>query len=251
MKRYGLIGRTLKHSFSQAYFTEKFAALGLPDCSYQNFELSLAEDFPEFIKNNPDLKGLNVTIPYKEDVVPYLTSQSDVVEEIGACNCIRIKNGRLIGHNTDVVGFRQALEPQLKLHHTKALVFGTGGASKAVAYALQKLGISHQFVSRNALQDGLQYSQLSKEVIESHTLIINTTPLGTWPNVDEKPPIPYKYLKPEHFLFDLVYNPSVTAFLAEGVKLGAQISNGEQMLIGQAEESWRIWNEDEYDLHAQ
>lgn len=246
MRRYGLIGRTLKHSFSQAYFTKKFAALGLIGCSYQNFELPSADDFPAFVRNNPGVNGLNVTIPYKEDVVRYLTSQSDVVKRIGACNCIKIDGSRLTGYNTDVVGFWQALEPQLKPHHTKALILGTGGASKAVAYALQQAGIGYRFVSRNASKHGLRYAQLSKEVVESHPLIVNTTPLGTWPTVEDKPTIPYEYITPNHFLFDLVYNPAVTAFLAEGIARGAQWSNGEQMLIGQAEESWRIWNEEGY-----
>lgn len=244
MRRYGLVGRTLTHSFSKAYFTKKFAASpGLSNCRYENFELPSADDLLVLVRNHPDLQGLNVTVPYKEDVMPYLTEQTEVVQQIGACNCIRIEDGRLVGYNTDVVGFRQALEPQLKPHHADALVLGTGGASKAVAYALRQLGIGYRFVSRTPSKETLGYSQLSEEVIESHPLIVNTTPLGTWPAVDQNPPVPYEHITPNHFLFDLVYNPSVTAFLAGGAARGAQTSNGEAMLIGQAEESWRIWNE--------
>lgn len=242
MKRYGLLGRTLKHSFSKDYFTKKFAAEGVNDAVYDNFELPHIEGFPLLLRENPQLKGVNVTIPYKEEVLPYLTEQTGVVTAIGACNCIKIDGDKLTGYNTDAVGFRRSLEPQLKPHHQKALVLGTGGASKAICYALAQLGISYRLVSRNPKSDQWRYEDLTEEVLSNYNLIINTTPVGTYPAVDDAPPLPYQFLTSKHFLFDLVYNPAKTKFLAEGEKRGAQICNGHQMLIEQAEESWRIWS---------
>lgn len=244
MKRYGLIGRTLKHSFSKDYFTRNFIESGRADCVYDNFELSAITDFPQLLTDSPDLKGLNVTIPYKEEVLPYLHQKSDVVQAIGACNCIKIIDGRLTGYNTDVVGFRQSVEPKLKPHHKNALILGTGGAAKAIRYVLSQLNISFQVVSRQKVPGQLSYEDIDAYVLEQHALIINTTPLGMYPNVESAPTIPYDFITPQHFLYDIVYNPAKTKFLAEGEKRGAQTCNGYEMLIGQAEESWRIWTSD-------
>ena len=242
MKRYGLLGRTLNYSFSKGYFAEKFKRLGVSDAVYENFELKTIDEFRLLLTEHLDLKGLNVTIPYKEEVLPFLTDKNDIVEAIGACNTIKIDGENLYGYNTDVVGFRKALEPQLKLHHKKALVLGTGGASKAICYVLNQLAIEYELVSRKKEEGLCGYEDLGEELLSTNHLIINTTPLGTYPNVGEDPPVPYEFITPQHFLFDLVYNPPKTKFLAEGEKRGAQISNGYQMLVDQAEESWRIWS---------
>jgi len=242
MKRYGLIGRTLTHSFSKNYFMQKFEENGITDCVYDNFELNSIEAFPLLLKENPGIRGLNVTIPYKEDVLQYLTESNEVVEEIGACNCIKIDGDSRIGFNTDVVGFRKSLEPKLKHHHKRALILGTGGAAKAIRYVLSQLGIEYAQVSRRSRFNELGYENLGADTLADYHLIINTTPLGMYPNVDADPPIPYEYITRKHFLYDLIYNPAKTKFLAEGEKRGAQICNGYEMLIEQAEESWRIWN---------
>lgn len=243
MRRYGLIGYPLSHSFSQKYFTDKFQREGITDCVYENFPLGSIDEFAALIQQHPDLHGLNVTIPYKEKVIPFLTAQSEVVKAIGACNCIKIEHGRLTGHNTDVVGFENSLRPLLQPHHTRALVLGTGGAAKAVHYVLNKLGIAFFEVSRtpsNARQ--ISYQQIDESVIRDHQVIINTSPLGMYPNIDECPPLPYQALTSQHYLFDLVYNPAKTLFLQKGDERGAATKNGHDMLIIQAEESWRIWN---------
>jgi shikimate dehydrogenase len=242
MKRYGLIGRTLKHSFSKDFFAKKFAEENIADCSYENFELKTIEEFPLLFSGHPDIKGLNITIPYKEKVVQFLTNKNDIVEAINACNCIKVDGDKLSGYNTDVIGFRKTLEPQLKPYHKKALILGTGGASKAIRYVLEQLSIQYQLVSRRKEKGNYSYEEIGDDIFADHHLIINTTPLGMYPNVDAAPPIPYQLLTSKHFLFDLVYNPAKTKFLIEGEKLGAQISNGYEMLIHQAEESWKIWN---------
>lgn len=242
MKLYGLLGKTLKHSFSKTYFTEKFAALNIADCRYENFELKSINELPELLANNPSIKGLNVTIPYKEDVIQFLDEKSEVVQKINACNCINIIHGKLIGYNTDVFGFEQSLLPFLKPHHKKALILGTGGAAKAVQYALKKLSISFQNVSRSKSDNTATYEELNKSILQDHTLIINTSPLGMYPKMDEAPPIPYEFLTSQHLLFDLIYNPEKTLFLKKGEDRGAEIANGKEMLLLQAEESWRIWN---------
>jgi shikimate dehydrogenase len=243
MRKYGLIGYPLSHSFSQKYFTDKFQQEGITGCVYENFPLAGIDEFAALIQQNPDLNGLNVTIPYKEKVIPFLTAQSNVVKTIGACNCIRIENGELTGHNTDVVGFEESLRPLLQPHHKKALVLGTGGAAKAVHYVLNKLGISFYEVSRTpATARQISYQQVDEAVIKEHEVIINTSPLGMYPKVDECPPLPYQALTSKHYLFDLVYNPAKTLFLQKGEEQGAAIKNGHDMLIIQAEESWRIWN---------
>jgi shikimate dehydrogenase len=243
MKKYGLIGFPLSHSFSQKYFTEKFQREGITGCVYENFPLASIDEFAALIQQQSDLNGLNVTIPYKEKVIPFLTAQSEVVQTIGACNCIKIENGRLTGHNTDVVGFEESLKPLLQPHHKNALVLGTGGAAKAVHYVLNKLGIGFLEVSRTpAPARQIAYQQIDESVIREHEVIINTSPLGMYPNIDECPPLPYQALTPNHYLFDLVYNPAKTLFLQKGEEQGAAIKNGHDMLIIQAEESWRIWN---------
>ena len=242
MRVFGLIGKTLKHSFSKVYFTRKFAEFGLTDCRYENFEIPSIDDFRALLDSQPELEGLNITIPYKEAVVPFLDVQTDVVKGVGACNCIKVAGGKLYGFNTDAVGFRQSLQKVLRPHHTKALVLGTGGAAKAVHYALKELGIAPAAVSRSKGTGGFTYEELTGEILEDYLLIVNTTPLGMFPNVDEAPLLPYHYLTPRHLLYDLTYNPAKTLFLQKGEERGALICNGQEMLELQAEESWRIWN---------
>ncbi|HVG13933.1 MAG TPA: shikimate dehydrogenase [Chitinophagaceae bacterium] len=243
MRVFGLLGKTLKHSFSKKYFTEKFSALGLEDCRYENYELPGISALPELLANNPQLEGLNVTIPYKEDVLPYLNYSSDIVKEIKACNCIKIVDGKLHGHNTDVPGFKQSLEKHLKPHHSRALILGTGGAAKAVQYALKSLGIPYQYVSRFKKEDAIGYNEIDQYIFAVNNIIINTSPVGMYPQVNDEPPLPYQFITNKHLLFDLIYNPPKTKFLKKGEEKGASISNGEEMLVLQAEESWRIWNE--------
>jgi shikimate dehydrogenase len=242
MKWYGLLGKTLKHSFSKAYFTDKFNALGITDCKYENFELASIDELPELLRDNPSIKGLNVTIPYKEEVLPFLDEKNDIVKEVNACNCIKISDGKLSGYNTDVTGFQQSLEQVLEPQHTHALILGTGGSSKAVRYALKVLGIRYQNVSRTKSTTSITYDELNEEILNSHQLIINTSPIGMFPNVEETPSIPFEFITPKHLLFDLIYNPAKTLFLKKGEERGAKISNGAEMLILQAEESWKIWN---------
>ena len=241
MRKFGLIGYPLSHSFSQKYFTEKFQQLGITDCRYELYPI---EDIAgvKALLQDPELCGLNVTIPYKQLVIPYLMGMNPVVQEIGACNCIKIVNGVTTGYNTDVVGFEESLVRKLQPYHNRALILGTGGASKAVEYVLRKLHIGYKYVSRNAGEGMLSYEQVDEEVIYSHTLIINTTPLGMYPKVEVCPPLPYEAIGAQHYLFDLVYNPDRTLFLQNGEQRGAAVENGYDMLIGQAEESWRIWN---------
>jgi shikimate dehydrogenase len=244
MRKFGLIGRTLTHSFSKNFFEKKFAAEGISDCTYDNFELKEIQEFPDLIEKNPGLRGLNVTIPYKEEIIQYLTNKDEIVEEILACNCIKVNKDNLYGFNTDAVAFKKSLEKILKPHHKKALILGSGGASKAIRYALRSLNIDYQVVSRHKKEGQLGYEDLGNDVLESHLLVINTTPLGLFPNVNEDPPVPYNYITAKHLLFDIIYNPGKTKFLCEGEKKGAQIANGYEMLVLQAEESWKIWNED-------
>lgn len=243
MKTYGLIGFPLTHSFSKKYFTDKFQREERTDCIYQNFPLENIHAVETLFASNPDLMGLNVTIPYKESVLSYLDELTDVVRETGACNCIKISNGRRIGYNTDVIGFGTSLDTQLKSSHQKALVLGTGGAAKAVCYALKLRNISYVLVSRNpGNSNEIAYTEIDSDLMHSHTLIINTTPLGMYPNTDACPAIPYEYLTKDHYLFDLVYNPALTLFLEKGTAAGAQVKNGTDMLEIQADASWEIWN---------
>ncbi len=242
MKVFGLIGFPLSHSFSKKYFTEKFIRENISDCRYELFPLKDISAFPNLWKNNPDLMGVNVTIPYKEKVIPFLDSASDVVIKTGACNCIKKMNGVLKGFNTDVIGFEKVLLQNLKPNHRAALILGTGGAAKAVEYVLEKNGINYLLVSRNPKTDQISYTDLDLELIRAHPLIINTTPVGMYPDIAASPDIPYEYITENHFLFDLIYNPAKTLFLQKGESQGAFIQNGEGMLVIQAEESWKIWN---------
>lgn len=242
MRRFGLLGYPLSHSFSQKYFTEKFTQLGLTDCVYENFSLPDIKELSVVLKEKTDLCGFNITIPYKKQVLSFLDEVSPVVAAIGACNCVQIKAGQLTGYNTDVVGFEQSLKPFLQPHHTKALVLGTGGASAAVEYVLRKLGIAVQYVSREASDQAIAYEQLDEKILATHHLLINTTPLGMFPKVTECPALPYHFLSPQHHLYDLIYNPAETQFLSNGKAQGATVQNGQEMLVLQAEESWRIWN---------
>jgi shikimate dehydrogenase len=245
MRTFGLIGRSLTHSFSQTYFSQKFYNAGLEDCRYELFELAAANELPDLLARYPDLAGLNVTIPYKEQVWPYLTDVASSAARVGAVNVIEIKaDGSLIGHNTDYVGFRESLRTFYPVPPAgaRALVLGTGGAAKAVGVALRELGIAYWLVSRDVLGPHLTYAELTPEVIAAHPLIINTTPLGTYPEVDACAPLPYAALTSQHYLYDLVYNPSETLFLQKGREAGAHTKNGFDMLERQAEAAWAIWN---------
>ncbi len=239
---FGLIGRNISYSFSMAYFSKKFAALQLKDHSYENFDLEKIGDFEQLIKTHPHLRGLNVTIPYKEAIIPYLDSLHPEADKIGAVNTIRVSKNGLMGYNTDAFGFKKALEPLLKPYHKKALILGTGGASKAIAFSLEEMDIPFKFVSRKPSGHQFGYSQLNCAILEEFTVLINCTPLGTFPAVARKPDIPYECISPNHFLFDLIYNPEKTAFLAEGFKRASAVSNGLKMLEFQAEKAWEIWN---------
>jgi len=243
MRQFGLIGYPLTHSFSKNFFTEKFEKENLTDCRYDTFSIPSIDDLPGVLKNNPELCGLNVTIPYKENVLSFLDEKTALVKKIKACNCIKIDNGKLSGHNTDAPAFEQSLKEKLQPHHTKALILGTGGAAKAVEYSLRQLNVSYKYVSRKPSAKSFSYEQLTEPLMQEYTLIINTTPLGMHPNIVEAPQIPYHSLTPRHYLFDLIYNPEKTLFLQKGEKQGAIIKNGYEMLVLQAEESWRIWNE--------
>jgi shikimate dehydrogenase len=245
MNRYGLIGFPLSHSFSENFFANKFRQEGITDCSYQNFPLENIGEIHKLIANTPDLKGLNVTIPYKERILPYLSHKNEVVQAIGACNCIKVEAGKLIGYNTDAIGFEKSLIKQLKPHHSKALILGEGGAAKAVAYVFEKLGIDYFYVVRKgeSTQRKILFHELTDSMIISHPIIVNSTPLGMYPGIHEFPPINYDVLTSGHYLYDLIYNPAKTLFLQKGEEKGAAIKNGHEMLVVQAEESWRIWTE--------
>lgn len=246
MRVFGLIGYPLKHSFSQRFFTEKFAAEDI-DARYLNFEIDDISVLPQIIKDNADLCGLNVTIPYKEKVIQYLNGLDVEAEKIGAVNVIKIERDgsdiKLTGYNSDFIGFRKPLEQLINpgVHH-KALILGTGGASKAVYHGLKSLGIEPRFVSRTPKPGSYTYNDLDKDIIEGFKVIVNASPVGTFPNVDEAPDIPYRYITAQHLLYDLVYNPAETKFLRQGKEHGASIKNGADMLEIQAIEAWRIWN---------
>jgi shikimate dehydrogenase len=242
MLLYGLIGYSLSHSFSKNYFTEKFKKEGINNCRYENFQLTSIEELPKILNENRDLHGLNVTIPYKESVLRFLNDSNEIVKQIGACNCIKIVNGHLFGYNTDVIGFEKSLHDKLRSNHKNALVLGTGGAAKAIEYVLKTNGIGYKTVSRQPSDKNLSYDQLNTAVISEYELIINTTPLGMYPKINEAPPLPYEAITSRHFLFDLTYNPEKTLFLKKGEQQGATIQNGYDMLVYQAEESWAIWN---------
>lgn len=246
-KIYGLIGFPLTHSFSKNFFNDKFAAEGI-DAEYVNFEIPDIGDLMEVFSENPNLSGLNVTIPYKEQVIAYMDSLDSEAEQIGAVNVVKVIRGRgdelfLKGYNSDVIGFRESIRPAITPARNKALVLGTGGASKAVCHALKSLGVTPTLVSRTADAGRITYADLTPEVMASNLIIVNTTPLGMYPDVDQCPPIPYECLTPEHFCYDLLYNPDVTLFMEKSAKQGAEIKNGLEMLLLQAFESERIWNE--------
>ncbi len=239
--RYGLLGKNISYSFSQGYFTKKFQDLGLNDHSYENFDLPAISEFERLVTQNT-LKGLNVTIPYKEQVIPFLTEMDPKSEQIGAVNTIKFTPKGMMGFNTDAYGFQKSLEPYLKPHHKRALILGTGGASKAIRFVLEELGIAGSYVSRTKKEKQFTYEELNEEIMEAHTIIVNCTPLGTYPQVNDKPALPYQYISSKHLLFDLIYNPEKTAFLAAGESHGAAICNGLKMLQLQAEKAWEIWN---------
>lgn len=247
MDKYGLIGYPLKHSFSISYFNEKFQSENI-DAEYVNFEIPRIEDFMEVVEENPNLRGLNVTIPYKEQVIPYLDELDKDTAKIGAVNVIKIipqgkGDVKLVGYNSDTIGFTRSIEPLLQSHHVKALILGTGGASKAVFHGLANLGIEATFVSRTKKSNNiLTYQELTPEIMQEHTVIVNTTPLGMYPNVDACPDIPYDQLTPNHLLYDLLYNPHETLFMKKGMERGATVKNGLEMLLLQAFVSWEIWN---------
>jgi shikimate dehydrogenase len=259
MANFGLIGKSLKHSFSQQYFTEFFKKGNLPH-SYSNFEMDDLSGLRKLIRDN-SISGLNVTIPFKEDVIPFLDETDKVAKAVGAVNVIKVSNGKLIGYNTDVLGFKPPRPPK---GGVKALVLGTGGASKAIIYSLKLNGIQYvqvsrqltaptrnpqpetrnpQLATRHSKPETRNYQQLTEQLISDYQLIINCTPLGMYPNVDEKPPLPYSGIGSNHILYDLIYNPTETAFLKEGRLRGAITINGAEMLRIQAEESWRVWTD--------
>lgn len=265
MNKYGLIGFPLTHSFSKKYFTEKFEKEDIQDSSYELFELENLSDFPELIKANPDLCGLNVTIPHKIGAVYYMNWMDDEAKKVKAINCIKViqesavaaafsgevgfvdQDFRLEGYNTDIHGFENSLKPLLKSQHHRALVLGNGGASRAVRYVLKKLGIPFQVVSRRPKPSQLLYENVTPEIIKTYKLIINTTPLGTDPDVTAFPPIPYEAITDQHLLYDLIYNPEKTVFLQKGEAQGAEIKNGYEMLVLQAEKAWEIWNKKNHE----
>ena len=248
MDKYGLIGFPLNHSFSKDYFNTKFKSEGI-DAEYINFEIASITELKSIIQNNPQLKGLNVTIPYKEQVIPYLDQLSENARLIGAVNVIKIdrkkKKVKLMGFNSDITGFKQSIEPLLQPHHQRALILGTGGAAKAVFYGLQQSGVDATYVSRQKSSEMiLTYSELSPEVMEAHTVVVNCTPVGMWPKVDDCPAIPYQLLTDKHLLYDLLYNPNETLFMKKGEEQGATVKNGLEMLLLQAFAGWNIWIKD-------
>lgn len=259
MKKYGLIGYPLTHSFSEKYFTEKFEKENIKETSYSLITMENIKDFPRLIKDNPDFRGINVTIPHKINVIPFMDQLSKEARGVGAVNCIKIcagqrvtnlmmgelailKGGKLIGYNTDAYGFETSINPFIKPHHKHALILGNGGAAKAIQYVFKKLNIHFKLVSRDAKKGMLSYDQLSEKILSEYQIIVNTTPLGTYPNLNECPNIPYQYLTDKHLLYDLVYNPAESLFLQKGKERGATIKNGADMLVLQAEKSWEIWN---------
>ena len=242
-KVYGLIGKNIDYSFSKKYFTQRFADTNALDCVYENFDLNAITDFTALIKSKPDLMGLNVTIPYKESIIPYLDSLSKKAIQIGAVNVIRLtKKCKLKGYNTDYYGFKKSLKTLLQPNHQKALILGTGGASKAVAFALEELDIPFAFVSREAHENTISYERINATTFDNYQIIINCTPLGTSPNTKEFPLIPYQFFTEKHLAFDLIYNPEATQFLKKAARRGASTKNGMDMLIFQAEKAWKIWN---------
>lgn len=242
MTKYGIIGYPLGHSFSKGFFTEKFARESI-DAQYLNFEIPDVAMLPDVLRNNPELRGLNVTLPHKQAVIPLLDEMSEEAKEIGAVNVIRIRDGKLKGFNSDIIGFTNSIKPLLMPHHKKALILGTGGASKAICVGLNRLGIEWTYVSRSPREGMITYEDITAETLQAYTVIVNCSPVGMFPNVAQAPEIPYDCLSDKHLLFDLVYNPEETLFMKKGREQGATVKNGLEMLHLQAVASWDFWNE--------
>ncbi|MFI5172014.1 MAG: shikimate dehydrogenase family protein [Chitinophagales bacterium] len=246
MRKFGLIGYPLGHSFSQPYFTKKFEEENIDDAVYELFPLENIDDIRLLFEINRDLHGLSVTIPYKESVIEYLDELDITAKEISAVNCIKINDPEFLrekkGYNTDCLGFRDSIQPLLQKHHKKALILGTGGSSKAVAFALKELGIQYTFVSRKKTASFIPYEMLDKNTMEENPVIVNCTPAGMYPAIENAPAIPYQFLNSNHLCFDLVYNPGETLFLQKAKQQGASVKNGLEMLQLQAEYAWKIWN---------
>ncbi len=247
MRFFGLIGKTLEHSFSPIYFKERFEKEGIKDCFYNLYPIKVIDEFNQLITDFTELSGLNVTIPYKKDIIPFLDEISTDAQKIGAVNTIKfdwINNKlKLTGFNTDYLGFIESIKPFLNKNHQSALILGTGGSSQAVKFGLKKLGISFKQVSREPQEENLlSYKEITEDTISEYKLIVNTTPLGMYPDISQCPDIPYNAITSQHLLYDLIYNPEQTEFLSNGLAQGAQIKNGYEMLTKQAEFSWKIWN---------
>lgn len=242
-KIYGLVGKSLSHSFSKDYFTKKFEKEYLSDHIYKNFELKDFDKEIPGLKNIKGLQGFNITIPYKESILAYLDAQSDICLQIKSCNCIKVVNGQWHGYNTDVLGFRKSFEPHLKHYHHKALVLGSGGGAKAVCFVLEQLGINFLQVSRypGKATNMISYTEVTEALLAEYNVVINTTPVGMYPHINTSPLLPYNAITNQHYFFDLIYNPALTRLLAEAKEHGAYIKNGAEMLQIQAEESWKIW----------
>ncbi len=244
MDKYGIIGYPLGHSFSRGFFTEKFAREHI-EAQYMNFEIPNVEMLRDVLNENPELRGLNVTLPYKTAVIPLLDELSDDARNIGAVNVIRVRNGYLKGFNSDIIGFMGSIRPLLQPHHKKALILGTGGASRAIRVGLTQLGLQWKHVSRSAREDMFTYSELSPEILHEYEVIVNCSPVGMYPHVDESPAIPYESLTDRNLLFDCVYNPESTQFMQRGAQHGATVKNGLEMLHLQAIASWEFWNSED------
>lgn len=242
MELYGLIGYPLGHSFSRKYFTERFQSEGI-DAEYHNFEIPEATMLIDVIKNNPNLRGLNCTLPHKQAILPLMDELSPEAKRIGAVNVIKIRDGKLKGYNSDIIGFKDSISPLLRSYHQKALILGTGGASKAVCAALEDLGLSWTYVSRKKSNNVLTYDEITPEVMQNYKVIVNCSPVGMFPKVDQAPDLPYHLIDSQHLLYDLVYNPVVTRFMQLGEERGATVKSGLEMLRLQAEASWMFWNE--------
>ncbi|MTG97144.1 MULTISPECIES: shikimate dehydrogenase family protein [Myroides] len=242
-RRFGLIGKNIDYSFSRNYFDKKFEREKLKNNTYENFDIDTIDLFSTAVKTQKDICGYNVTIPYKQDIISHLDSLSKTAKKIGAVNTIRVtKKGNLKGYNTDWYGFYHSLKPLLKFHHKRALILGTGGASKAVKYALKKLNIKYLQVSRTKTDKTITYSEITAELMQKYTIVINTTPLGTSPDIQNKPALDYSLFSPRHIAYDLIYNPEQTSFMHHAKQHGAIVKNGYEMLVLQAEKAWRIWN---------
>ena len=242
MDKYGIIGNPLGHSFSKGFFTEKFAREGI-DAEYLNFQIPEIGKLTEVLQENPELRGINVTLPYKTEVIPFLDELSDEAREIGAVNVVQIRNGHLKGFNSDIIGFTRSIQPLLKPHHRKALILGTGGASRAIRVGLTRLELEWKYVSRTSREGMITYEDITAETLREYEVIVNCSPVGMFPKVDECPAIPYEFLTQDNLLYDLVYNPENTLFMKKGALQGAVVKNGLEMLHLQAIASWEFWNE--------